>query len=206
MQSVLQTAAYKTHEPAIRAFARYAAAVAAAYAANKQALQGVDFDDLLIRARDLLGATRRPAPLRLHPARRGPGHLAHPVRNPAPPVEPEGQPPGPLRGHQAVHLRLAQRRSPRHARPGSGAANQPTRFIHRLAHEFPQQGMILDGGESPFRRGLREGYTAEDELLRRRAAARTRRAGGRTLPGTDRARRRATARKLPTVKREPAPR
>ncbi|MBU1693286.1 MAG: UvrD-helicase domain-containing protein, partial [Verrucomicrobia bacterium] len=61
VQSVLQTAAYKTHEPAVRAFARYAAAVAAVYAARKRALQAVDFDDLLVMARDLLERDRSAA-------------------------------------------------------------------------------------------------------------------------------------------------
>lgn len=61
LTSVRNTAAYKRHAGAIRAFARYAAAVAASYAARKRALRGVDFDDLLIQARDLLAADRAAA-------------------------------------------------------------------------------------------------------------------------------------------------
>ncbi|HOW98349.1 MAG TPA: UvrD-helicase domain-containing protein [Kiritimatiellia bacterium] len=52
--SVQQTALYRVREGAVRAFARFAAGVAAAYAARKRAVQGLDFDDLLIHTRDLL--------------------------------------------------------------------------------------------------------------------------------------------------------
>ncbi len=53
---------YKLHHAPIRAFARYAAAVAAAYEERKRQLAALDFDDLLIKARDLLCADGAAAP------------------------------------------------------------------------------------------------------------------------------------------------
>lgn len=54
VESVQAVALYRVHEGAVRAFARFAAGVAAAYAARKRAVQGLDFDDLLLLTRDLL--------------------------------------------------------------------------------------------------------------------------------------------------------
>ncbi len=51
---VQDAARYEAHYPAIRAFARYAAVVAAKYDERKNQIGVLDFDDLLIRTRDLL--------------------------------------------------------------------------------------------------------------------------------------------------------
>lgn len=59
-----QAELYRQHCDRIRAFARYAAAVARAYAARKRQLGVLDFDDLLTVTRDLLhraGGDRHPA-------------------------------------------------------------------------------------------------------------------------------------------------
>ncbi len=58
VEDVQGAARYRKHHGAIRAFARYAGAVARRYAARKQELGGLSFDDLLVKTRELL--ERRP--------------------------------------------------------------------------------------------------------------------------------------------------
>ena len=77
---VQTVARYREHYAAIRAFARYAGAVARRYAARKQELGVLDFDDLLIKTSAMLqNPAGRPEAVRLHHRRRSPGHVARAV-------------------------------------------------------------------------------------------------------------------------------
>ena len=109
------------------------------YTAILRAAGALDFDDLLLRARDLLerdagGARGLAAALPLRPRRRVPGHEPRPVRPRAPALGPRGQPDR-RRRRGPVDLLLARRRHPEHP---------------RLRARLPGRARLPPGGELPL--------------------------------------------------------